>query len=185
MFYEIKTDRLLMRPLCIDDLETVYVYAADEENTTYMFWLPNHKVEETVQFLIQVTNEWKKEEPSFYEFAIVLDGLQIGAISIYLDDTRKIGELGWIINKRYWKKGIATEAALAIKDFAIHTLKVRKLTANCDYRNIASYSLMNKIGLRLEDDKKVRTYTKNNETVKELTYSLVIDHKMNSVEFRG
>lgn len=174
MFYEIKTDRLLLRPLNIADLETVHIYASDEENTIYMCWLPNHTVEETAQFLIRVTKEWEKDNPSFYEFAIVLDGLQIGAVSIYLDDTRKIGELGWIINKQYWKKGIALEAALAIKDFAINTLKVKKLTATCDYRNVGSYNLMNKIGLKLEKDNGVRTYAKNNETVKELNYSLVI-----------
>ncbi len=174
MFYEIKTDRLVLRPLDIADLKTVHIYASDEENTTYMCWLPNHTVEETEQFLIRVTNEWKKDNPSFYEFAIVLDGLQIGAISIYLDDTRKIGELGWIINKRYWKKGIAFEAAIAMKDFAINTLKVTKIIANCDWRNVSSYSLMKKIGMKLESDNGVRTYSKNNETAKGLTYSLVI-----------
>lgn len=174
MFYEIKTDRLVLRPLNIADLETVHVYASDEENTTYMCWLPNNTVEETAQFLIRVTDEWKKDNPSFYEFAIVLDGLQIGAISIYLDDTRKIGELGWIVNKRFWKKGIASEAAIAIRDFAINTLKVSKIIANCDWRNIGSYRLMSKIGLTLENDNGVRTYSKNNETAKGLTYSLVI-----------
>lgn len=36
MFYEIKTDRLILRPLDISDLATVHTYASDEENTTYM-----------------------------------------------------------------------------------------------------------------------------------------------------
>lgn len=175
MFFEIQTARLVLRPLNISDLETVHNYASDEENTRYMLHLPNHTLEETVQFLTSVTNEWKKENPSFYEFAIVLDGLQIGAISIYLDDTRKIGELGWIINKKYWKNGIASEAAFAIKDFAINNLKVKKLIAHCDYRNVNSYNLMKKIGLKLEKDDGIRTYMQKNETAKELTYSLVID----------
>lgn len=181
MYYEIKTARLRLRPLDISDLETVHIYASDEENTVYMVWLPNHTLEDTARFLTHVTDEWRKDNPDFYEFAIVLDGLQIGAISIYLDNTKKIGELGWIINKRYWKKGIASEAAFAIKDFAINTLKVTKLTANCDYRNVSSYNLMKKIGLKLENDSAVRTYSKNNETAKELTYSLVISSKGDSV----
>lgn len=174
MYYEIKTDRLVLRPLNIADLETVHIYAADEENTAYMLRLPNHTIEETAQFLIHVTKEWEKDNPDFYEFAIVLKGLQIGAISIYLDNTRKIGELGWIINKQYWKQGIATEAAFAIKAFAINTLKVTKIIANCDYRNAGSYRLMEKIGLKLENGNGIRTYTQNNETAKELTYSLVV-----------
>lgn len=60
MLYEIKTDRLILRPLDISDLATVHTYASDEENTKYMFWLPNDTIEETKQFLSDVTNEWKK-----------------------------------------------------------------------------------------------------------------------------
>ncbi len=175
MFYEIKTDRLTLRPLGINDLETVHVYASDEETTKYMFWL-NRRTEETERFLIGVTKEWEKETPSFYEFAIVFDGLQIGAISVYLREAGKTGELGWILNKKYWKKGIASEAAYAIKDFAVNILKVEKLVAYCDYRHIASYSLMRKIGLTLEKDDGIRTYAKTGETVKELMYSLAVSN---------
>jgi acetyltransferase, GNAT family len=174
MFYEIKTDRLILRPLDISDLATVHTYASDEENTTYMLWLPNDTIEETKQFLNSVTNEWKKAVPNYYDFAIVFEGLQIGAISVTLNDSRNIGELGWILNKRYWKKGIAIEAALAIKDFALNVLKLQKLVAHCDYRNIASSNLMQKLGMTLENDTGTRTYPKNNETVQELTYSLSI-----------
>ena len=174
MFYEIKTDRLTLRPLDISDLATVHTYAGDKENTAYMFWLPNDTIEETKQFLNNVTNEWKKPAPAYYEFAIVFEGLQIGAISVALNDSRNAGELGWILNKRYWKKGIAVEAALAIKDFALNVLKLQKLVAHCDYRNTASSNLMQKIGMTLEDDTGTRTYPKNNETVQELTYSFSI-----------
>jgi len=47
-------------------------------------------------------------------------------------------------------KGFATEAALAIKSFAINQLKVKKLLARCDCRNLNSARLMEKIGLRLK-----------------------------------
>ena len=86
MLYEIKTDRLILRPLDISDLATVHTYASDEENTKYMFWLPNDTIEETKQFLSDVTNEWKKAVPNYYEFAIVFEGLQIGAISVMLNE---------------------------------------------------------------------------------------------------
>ncbi len=174
MYFEIKTDRLILRPLDITDLESAHLYSSDKENTRYMYWLPNDTKDETSEFLTRVSNEWKKENPSFYEFAITLDGKHIGAISIYLNDKRDTGELGWVINRQYWKKGYATEAALAVKEFALNELKVVKLIANCDYRNAESYSLMKRIGLELESDTGTRTYPKTGETVKELTYSLII-----------
>lgn len=175
MNYEIKTDRLLLRPLNIADLNTAHQYSSDVENTQFMCFLPNETVRETAEFLNRVTSEWEKNEPSFYEFAIVLNDLHIGAISVYLDDTKQVGELGWILNKKYHKMGYALEAALAIKDFALNVLHLKKIIAQCDYRNTPSYRLMEKIGLKLESDNGTRTYAKNNETARELTYSLTVE----------
>ena len=99
---------------------------------------------------------------------------KLGEDIILYNEEKNVGEFGWIINKQYWKKGYATEAALAIKDFAIKELKVSKLIATCDSRNSNSYKLMEKIGLGLESDNGTRTYPKNGETAKELMYSLII-----------
>lgn len=174
MYYEIKTDRLLLRPLALSDWATVHAYAGDEENTTYMLWLPNDTAEETKQFLSRVTDEWKKAAPDYYEFAIVFEGVQVGAISVALNDARDTGELGWVLNKRYWKRGIAAEAAFAIKEFALDVLKLRKLVAHCDSRNTLSADLMRKLGMTLESDTCTRTYPKSGETARELTYSLSV-----------
>ena len=133
MHYEIKTERLLLRPLNISDLNTVHEYASDTENTRFMMRLPNRTIEETEEFLTRVTGEWEKDEPSFYEFAVVLNGLQIGAVSVYLDEEKEVGELGWILNRKYHKMGYATEAARAVKDFAVNVLHLKKLIAQCDY----------------------------------------------------
>ncbi len=176
MYYEIKTERLLLRPLSISDLKTVHEYASDEENTRFMMRLPNRTIEETEDFLTLVTKEWEKTEPSFYEFAIESNGVQIGAVSIYLDESKEVGELGWILNKKYQGMGYAAEAASAIKDFAFNILHVKKLIAQCDYRNAPSYRLMERIGMKLESDDGVRTYSKRNESARELTYCLTADN---------
>lgn len=175
MHDEIKTERLLLRPLDIADLKTAHEYSSDVENTKYMMWLPHRTEEETSSFLKCVTDEWKKDKPSFYEFAVVLDGLHIGAISLYLDEAHKTGELGWILNKQYQQKGYACEAALAVKDFALNALHLKRIVAQCDYRNDPSRKLMEKIGMQLKSDDGTRIYVKKNETARELTYSLTVE----------
>ena len=172
MYIEIKTERLLLRPMNISDLETVHEYASDKENTKYLRFGPNESVEETTDFLSNVTKEWKKDAPDFYEFAIELDGKQIGAVCVYLDEKHESGEFGWILNKKYWGNGYATEAALALKDHVVKELKVKRLIAHCDARNTASARVMEKIGLKLESDDGIRVYFKRNETAMELMYSL-------------
>lgn len=172
MYYEIKTERLFLRPVNIADLTAVHEYDSDDENTRYMRNMPNRTLQETADFLFRATSEWEKDSPAFYKFAVELDGVLIGVASVYLDEKRMVGELGYILNKKYWGKGYALEAALAVKDFALNVLRVKKLIATCDCRNTASYRLIEKLGLKLENDNGTRFYPKKNETARELTFSL-------------
>ena len=172
MYCEIKTQRLLLRPLDVKDLDTVHQYASDEATTIFMQWLPNRTREETLAFLQAVTDQWNTEQPRCYEFAMVLDGRQIGAVSVALDESRQVGELGWIVHKDWQRQGYALEAAQAVRDFAVHQLKVKKLIATCDGRNRASYRLMEKLGLQREPGVTARQYYKRDETAEELTYSM-------------
>lgn len=168
----IRTDRLLLRPLCLNDLKTVHEYACDSENTKYMLFLPNTTERETEDFLYSVEREWQQEHPSSFEFAIVLDGVQIGAVSISLDEITNQGEIGWILNKKYWNHGYVSEAATAVLNFAKTQLHLHKVIAQCDWRNIASAKVMEKIGMRLIDENGNRTYVKREESARELTYMI-------------
>ena len=144
---ELKTKRLTLCPLGMKFLSSTHEYASDIENTRYMVYLPNETVEETAEFLKGVDDEWQKEKPNFYEFAILLDGKHIGAASVTLEDDTSC-ELGWIMNKKYWGHGFASEAAEAIVNFAAHKLGVTHFIAHCDGENIGSYRVMEKIGMK-------------------------------------
>ncbi len=167
----LKTNRLIFRPMHTLDFEAVHAYASDIENSQYMIYLPNKTEEETKAFLTLVTTQWQKECPSLYEFAIILNGKLIGGVSVSMNDQRTEGELGWILNKEYWGKGYATEAAMAIKDFAINELKATVLVAHCDYRNAASCRVIEKIGFTLVSDHGERQYVKTGQIARELVFS--------------
>ena len=127
---EIKTERLLLKPLGSEYLVTVNAYAMDYENTKYMCRLPNESEEETVTFLAGVDAEWAKEEP---------------AVGIYSENG--IGELAWIINKKYWRNGFAYEAAQALVSYFTEHMGMTHFIARCDTENVASYKVMEKLGM--------------------------------------
>lgn len=127
MYHEIKTERLLLRPFTPEDLEAVCQYTLDRENTRYTIWLPHRDRAETARYLETAAEDWRRDPPLSYEFAVTLDGTVIGGVSVALTEDRTTAELGWIINRRYWKRGYATEAALAARDFALRELKLRRL----------------------------------------------------------
>jgi len=143
---ELKTERLVLRPLCAQDLDTCNEYAMDAQTCRYMLFLPNQTSDETLAFLRSCEESWRGERIDAFEFAVTLDGRHIGAVSVYMEDG--YAELGWILNKAYQGKGYAFEAARAMMDFAIEVLDCDRIVAHCDTRNAPSYRLMEKLGMR-------------------------------------
>lgn len=146
---EIRTPRLILRPLGTEYLASAHRYASDKENTKYMALLPNERLEETRRFLLSCEEEWKKEHPAYYEFAVLLNGTHIGAVCLYLDDAHETAELGWILDPAYHGNGYATEASRALVDLGRQRLGIRRCVAHCDAKNKASEAVMKKLGMRL------------------------------------
>lgn len=169
---EIVTKRLLLKPLGSEYLQTVNEYAMDYENTKYMCYLPNKTKEETEGFLKHVDSEWQKEKPEFYEFAILYNNRHIGAVSICLENG--IGELGWIINKKYWGNGFAYESAEALVKYFSADMGITHFIAHCDTENIASYKVMEKLGMARTGELGVRRNKSASQDSFEYKYELII-----------
>lgn len=168
----IDTKRLLLVPLGPQYLISTHEYASDLDNTKYMVHLPNTDISETKSFLEGVQAEWDKSTPLFYEFAILLQHEHIGAVCIYLNEDYTEGELGWIVNKKYWGNGYAIEAAKGIINFAKQELKICKFVAHCDSENINSYRVMEKLGMSFTSRSQGRRNKCSDEDREELIYSL-------------
>ncbi|GAL28001.1 GNAT family N-acetyltransferase [Vibrio sp. SCSIO 43140] len=56
------------------------------------------------------------------------------------------GEIGYIFDKQYWNKGIATEVLRAFIPDAVHTLGLKRLEANVDTDHASSIRLLSKLG---------------------------------------
>ena len=66
----------------MQDLETTHAYSSDKDNTKYMLFLPNESIEETKEFLEECQQQWHKQKPDYYEFAVIADGKHIGGIGV-------------------------------------------------------------------------------------------------------
>lgn len=171
---EIETKRLLLKPLGIAYLDTVHEYASDVENCRYMCYLPNADLEETRAFLEECDRQWLKSEPEFFEFAINYDGNHIGAVSATIENGGESAELGWIINKKYWNSGFATEAAQALIEYLSTELSVKTFIAHCDSENCASYRTMEKLGMERSGEWGGRKNRSSDEERNEYQYKMTI-----------
>lgn len=143
--FEINTERLVLKPQGTEYLDSTNEYALNLDNTKYMMYLPNDNPSETMLFLQNVEAEWSKEEPLFYEFAVIFKKKHIGGVSAYLENG--VAEIGWIIHQKYWRKGFAYEAAKALIDYFSENLGITHFMAHCDAENIGSFKLMEKLGM--------------------------------------
>ena len=85
---------------------------------------------------------------------------------------RKSCEIGCTIHKMYRNKGFATEAANALVVYAFNTLKIEKITAHCDSKNVASENVMKKLHMKLASDNGTRYYPQTGVTSGEYLYSI-------------
>jgi RimJ/RimL family protein N-acetyltransferase len=59
-------------------------------------------------------------------------------------------ELGWIVRRAHWGKGIATEAAAAWRDFAFDTVGLERIVSMINAENTASRRVAEKLGMTVE-----------------------------------
>ncbi len=61
-------------------------------------------------------------------------------------------EVGYVFNEKYWGNGYASESLLALMKYAFLNLKVRRIIAHCDPKNIRSWQLLERVGMRREGE---------------------------------
>ena len=85
-------------------------------------------------------------------FSVILksEGILIGDCGLeHMEvDGEQITELGYDFRSDYWNQGFATEAACAVRDYALNELKLPRLISLIRVGNDASRRVSEKIGMR-------------------------------------
>jgi ribosomal-protein-alanine N-acetyltransferase len=153
---ELKTERLLLRPFTMDDVDDVIEYSGDPEWARYQVNIP------PVPFTREIAENLVKtfSDPISREkiglmaiFAIVLEGKVIGEVALNRrgeDLPNERIEIAYSLSRRHWNKGLMTEAARAVMDRAFQTFDFNRMYAWCDGRNVGSWRVLEKLGMKCE-----------------------------------
>lgn len=108
-----------------------------------------------------------------YEFAIIYEDKLVGTIVLENPNSnKKIFEVGYVIAKPYWGKGIATKALKEILEYAFNKLKLKKVWAGIISNNPASGRVLEKAGFKLEGKQEKQVF-QNNRYYDELLYGFL------------
>ncbi len=140
---ELRTDRLLLRPFSLSDVDDVLEYGSDPDWAAFFDQYDRRGTEDMVARA--VLTSWD-EHPWF---ALELDGKVIGMAILWFEG-RDIAELSYEIAKPHWGKGLAPEAAHAVVDWGFRKSGLSKVRAFADARNRQSWRVMEKLGMTRE-----------------------------------
>jgi RimJ/RimL family protein N-acetyltransferase len=171
------TDRLIIRPFTIDDLDTAH-QMLDQDIQWAGPSFSREQRRHSLQFYINLA-EWPdtgrlygyraiclKETKQLIGLCGFLPGLMPPQLKALFwpalfgpaADPAEMAyatselELGYALSSQYRRQGYATEAVSALIAHAFAELKVRRLFAGTNRRNTGSIALMRRVGMRIVDN---------------------------------
>jgi RimJ/RimL family protein N-acetyltransferase len=149
----LKTPCLTLRRWSSDDTAGLEAINRDPEVTRYL----NPPLPPAARFTERCLEHW--EEYGFGFFAVVLReesraGRLIGFVGIghptFIPEVAGRPELGWRLARDAWGRGLATEAAVAVRDDAFDRLGLAELISIIHPDNAASQRVATKVGMGIE-----------------------------------
>ena len=161
----IETERLLIRPFTMEDIEPSYAMNLDEEVSRYTADGGVVSKKEIERRIVEnVFGDYKKY--GFGRLAVELkrENKFIGFTGLkYLEDMDEV-DLGYRFMKEYWGKGIATESGKACVNLGFNKLGLKRIIAMVLPENTGSIHVLEKLNFKfkkeiIEDNQLAQVYS--------------------------
>lgn len=158
----LETERLKIRLIKEDDIYDLFEYCSDDDVTRYLTFDTYKSLDEAKERIQYCLENYKNiDGPILWAIEYKQDSKLIGSIDfVKWNIEHKVGEIGYALNKKYWNKGIMTEALKAVLKFGFEKMELNRIEINCDERNIASAKVMEKNGLKYEGTLRQKRFQK-------------------------
>jgi RimJ/RimL family protein N-acetyltransferase len=150
----IVTERLIMRPLEMDDVLSLFKLDSDPHVMKYLGNQPLTDISQVHIYLQNIQNQYVKNGIGRWALIEKESGELMGwsGIKLIPEETngyKNFYDLGYRLRPEYWGKGYATESAKAWIDIAYTTLNIDTLYATAHVENQASQHVLQKVGFTI------------------------------------
>ena len=146
-----ETSRLILRYFIPDDIDALFAILSDPEVMRYSVSGVKTR-SQTADFLDLVIDYYRQYNYSLYAVIFKETNQLIGFCGLLpwkLEHRSEI-EIGYRLAKEYWGKGLATEAAIATRDYGWSKLNMDKLYCLIEPKNKRSIRVAEKLGMKYE-----------------------------------
>ena len=149
----IETERLTLRPLTVGDAKAVFEgWTSDQEVARFMRWNLHKDIEETKEWLVSEEVAAMCEDVFNWGFMLKENQRLIGSGGLIYSQQYQMYEIGYALTRDFWGKGLTTEAAKRIVEYAKDELKIKRLFATHAIDNVASGKIIKRIGFTYQKE---------------------------------
>ena len=141
-----ETDRLIIREQVLSDIDGLYEIYDDDETRRYVEDLYEDRKAEEKYLRDYIDNQYRFHEYGLWALTLKDTGELIGRAGIGIREGYDIPELGYVIGKKYRRKGYAGEALRAIISYGSGELGLDEYMAFTSPKNTPSVRLLEKLG---------------------------------------
>ncbi|MEU8004924.1 GNAT family N-acetyltransferase [Catellatospora sp. NPDC049111] len=180
--YPLRTARLTLRPMVPGDLDDVYAWQSRPDVVRWMLGAgPRTREQSQASVTAMVAEDALRAEGDCLTLAVVAEARVIGTVElVWRSQADRTAELGYVFHPDHGGRGLATEAARALLDWAFGEFGLHRVYARCHARNEASARLMARLGMR-QEARHVESYLFRGEWADQLVFA-VLDREWRSAE---
>ena len=148
----IETERLLLRNIDLQDLDTFLEYRNDPFVASYQSWEPNLKRKQVSEFIYELQKQKIGEPGKWNQIVWILkeNMVHIGDCALKVHENNMQAELGFTLSRNYQGKGYAYEATGALINYAFEELNLHRVFSITDCKNTSAIKLLKTLGMRQE-----------------------------------
>ncbi len=150
-FPSLTTERLHLRQIRPTDAEAFFAIKSDREVMDFYGDETHKTLDETHALIRQLQDSYEKQEALFWVITYKGEDTIIGSCAfIAFNRDFQYAEIGYELNRVYWRQGIIAEAIAAILTYGFTDLELHRIEAVTDPRNTPSKNLLLKLGFTYE-----------------------------------
>lgn len=165
----------ILRTIERNDYVDIFEYARDKDVAKYTSWEPMTQIFEAKKLVNEYYLErTKRNMPVGYAIIYKENNKLIGVIDFNSIDNNFCGEIGYVLNKNYWNKGIATRALKKMIEVGFDVLKLNRIEIRHVDENIASEKVIKHADFRYEGTLRKKFLAKETHLFKDIKqYSIL------------
>ena len=142
----VETERLILRGWRADDFEDHARICADPETMRFIGDGHTYDRREAWRVLAQLLGHWGLRGYGLWAAEEKAGGRMIGRIGLYCPEGWPGLEVGWLLDRSLWGRGLATEGARAALGWAFDELAADRVISLINVGNDASVRVAEKLG---------------------------------------